>query len=218
MLYGSHLPAPPLRCITAWIAGMQRAPEAAVSSGADSSSPLLEKGLGSGSSSADAGGKPEQGASAAAQEGKVAPKVVRALLGMSAVDTPLILVAFAAGEGQLALCHDVLRSKPTMAQAISQQWLKPTMTPMSLYPCTSSLFMSSTRQAGWGALTPCFIVQGRLAVQGRFSSTAAQELDHLPADQPATVTAVGQALIDLCFEADCPLADAQALWLRWGRR
>ena len=86
---------------------MQREPEAAVSSGTDSSSPLLEKGLASGSSSTEAGGKPEQGASAAAQESKVAPKVVRALLGMSAVDTPLILVAFAAGEGPAA-CNDVL--------------------------------------------------------------------------------------------------------------
>lgn len=80
-----------------FITGMQREPEAAGSSRTDSSSPLLEKGLGSGSSSTDAGGKPEQGAAAPAQESKVAPKVVRALLGMSAVDTPLILVAFAAG-------------------------------------------------------------------------------------------------------------------------
>ena len=105
-----------------------------------------------------------------------------------------------------------------MSCSLSQQWLKPTMAPMSLYPWTSSLFMSSTRQAGLGALTPGFTVQGMLAFQGRFSSTAAQELDHLPADKSGTVTAVGHALLDFCCVADCPLADAQALWLRWGRR
>ena len=101
-------------CWRAWIAGMQREPEAAGSSRTDSSSPLLEKGLGSGSSSTDAGGKPEQGAAAPAQESKVAPKVVRALLGMSAVDTPLILVAFAAGEGP-TLC--------TMSCSLCLPWL-----------------------------------------------------------------------------------------------
>ena len=67
----------------------------------------------------------------------MAPKVVRALLGMSAVDTPLILVAFAAGEGS-AVCHDVLLCMSTMA-------------PRSLDPCISSLSMSSTKQAGRGA-------------------------------------------------------------------
>ena len=121
----------------AWTAGMQREPEAAVSSGTDSSSPLLEKGLGSGSSGTDAGGKPEQGAGAAAQESKVAPKVVRALLGMSAVDTPLILVAFAAGEGP-----GTVQCRPALSSS--------TRAATSLYPCTSSPSMSSIKQAGGG--------------------------------------------------------------------